>query len=126
MKVASYLVLFASLVAVGTYGSRQVSAQSSKPRIFFIEPKNGASVKSPVQLKFGIENYKIAAVPDGTVTTARPGHRPLSSWRRSELPEAGSDDCEGHALMGSFRQGRLGDRHAVDPGKAQAVPAIGR
>ena len=76
MKVASYLVLFASLVAVGAYGSRQVSAQSSKPRIFFIEPKNGATVKSPVHLKFGIENYKIAAVPDGTVTTARPdvGH----------------------------------------------------
>ncbi len=73
MKVVSYLVLFASVVAVGAYGSRQVSAQSSKPRIFFIEPKNGASVKSPVQLKFGIENYKIAAVPDGTVTTARPG-----------------------------------------------------
>jgi len=73
MKVASYLVLFASFVAVVAYGSRQVSAQSSKPRIFFIEPKNGATVKSPVHLKFGIENYKIAAVPDGTVTTVRPG-----------------------------------------------------
>ena len=73
MRVAAgYLVLFASLVAVGAYGSRQVSAQG-KPRIFFIEPKNNASVKSPVHLKFGIENYKIAAVPDGTVTTARPG-----------------------------------------------------
>ena len=73
MKVAGYLALFASLVAVGAYGSRQVSAQSSKPRIFFVEPKNNASVKSPVHLKFGIENYKIAAVPDGTVTTVRPG-----------------------------------------------------
>jgi hypothetical protein len=30
-------------------------------------------VKSPVHLKFGIENYKIAAVPEGTVTTVRPG-----------------------------------------------------
>jgi len=64
MKVAAgYLVLFASLVAVGAYGSRQVSAQG-KPRIFFIEPKNNATVKSPVHLKFGIENYKIAAVPE--------------------------------------------------------------
>jgi len=73
MKVAAgYLVLFASLVAVGAYGSRQVSAQG-KPRIFFVEPKNNASVKSPVHLKFGIENYKIAAVPEGDVKTARPG-----------------------------------------------------
>jgi len=73
MKVAAgYLVLFASLAAVGAYGSRQVSAQG-KPRIFFIEPKNNATVKSPVHLKFGIENYKIAAVPEGDVKTARPG-----------------------------------------------------
>ena len=73
MKVAAgYLVLFASLVAVGAYGSRQVSAQG-KPRIFFVEPKNNATVKSPVHLKFGIENYKIAAVPEGDVKTTRPG-----------------------------------------------------
>ena len=73
MKVAAgYLVLSASLVAVGAYGSRQVSAQG-KPRIFFIEPKNNATVKSPVHLKFGIENYTIAAVPEGDVKTARPG-----------------------------------------------------
>jgi len=73
MKVAAgYLVLFASLVAVGASASRQVSAQG-KPRIFFVEPKNNATVKSPVHLKFGIENYKIAAVPEGDVKTARPG-----------------------------------------------------
>jgi uncharacterized protein DUF4399/uncharacterized protein DUF6130 len=74
MRVAAgyLLVVFASLVAVGAYGSRLVSAQS-KPRIFFIEPKNNASVKSPVHLKFGVENYKIAAVPEGDVKTARPG-----------------------------------------------------
>ena len=69
---AGYLVLFASLVAVGASASRQVSAQG-KPRIFFVEPKNNATVKSPVHLKFGIENYKIAAVPEGDVKTARPG-----------------------------------------------------
>ena len=61
------LVLLASLVAVGA------TAATPKPRAFFVEPKAGATVKSPVHLKFGVENYKIAAVPDGTVTTARPG-----------------------------------------------------
>jgi hypothetical protein len=49
---------------------------SSGPRVFFIEPQDGATVKSPVRLRFGIENYELAAVPQGTVTTARPamGH----------------------------------------------------
>src|SRR5204862_6650409 len=73
MRVARYLVLatFAAAAFVGVSAS-SVSA-AGKPRIFFISPKNGASVKSPVHLEFGIENYKIAPVPDGTVTTARPG-----------------------------------------------------
>ena len=74
MRVVRYLTL-ATLGAAAFYGMSapsNVSAQG-KPRIFFVEPKNGASVKSPVHLKFGIENYKIAAVPEGDVKTARPG-----------------------------------------------------
>jgi hypothetical protein len=70
MKATGYLVLFASLAAVCA------TAATPKPRVFFVEPKTGATVKSPVHLKFGVENYKISAVPAGTVTTARPdvGH----------------------------------------------------
>jgi hypothetical protein len=48
-------------------------AARKKPRVFFTEPKNGATVTSPVHLKFGIEGYEIAPVPAGTVETARPG-----------------------------------------------------
>ena len=49
---------------------------ASGPRVFFVEPQDGATVKSPVKLRFGIENYQIAAVPQGDVTSARPnmGH----------------------------------------------------
>ena len=52
------------------------AASSSAPRVFFIEPSDGATVKSPVKLRFGIENYELAAVPQGDVTVARPrmGH----------------------------------------------------
>ena len=51
-------------------------AASGSPRVFFIEPTDGATVKSPVKLRFGIENYELAAVPQGDVTAARPrmGH----------------------------------------------------
>ena len=41
--------------------------------MFFAEPQNGATVKSPVHLRFGLENYQLSPVPQGTVETARPG-----------------------------------------------------
>ena len=47
--------------------------QSSSPRVFFVQPKDGATVKSPVALEFGADNVSIAAVPQGTVTEARAG-----------------------------------------------------
>jgi hypothetical protein len=47
--------------------------KAMKPRVFFIEPKNGATVTSPVHMKFGAEGIEIAAVPPGDVTTTRPG-----------------------------------------------------
>jgi hypothetical protein len=49
---------------------------SSSPRVFYVEPADGATVKSPVKLRFGIENYELAAVPQGDITAARPrmGH----------------------------------------------------
>ena len=52
------------------------AASSGSPRVFFVEPVDGAMVKSPVKLVFGIENYQLAAVPQGTVTESRPnlGH----------------------------------------------------
>jgi hypothetical protein len=42
-------------------------------RVFFVEPADGATVKSPVKLKFGVEGMAISPVPAGEVTTARPG-----------------------------------------------------
>src|SRR5262245_28002334 len=70
----SLLVMVAAASACGSgETSKTASAPASKPRVFFVEPQDGATVKSPVHLKFGIENYQLAAVPEGTVETARPG-----------------------------------------------------
>ena len=48
----------------------------SGPRVFFVQPQDGATVKSPVKLEFGAQEFTIAAVPQGTVTETRPslGH----------------------------------------------------
>jgi len=66
MRVIGLLLLLSISLAAA-------AAAQGKARVFFIEPKANATVKSPAHLKFGVENYKVAAVPDGTVETARPG-----------------------------------------------------
>ena len=43
------------------------------PRVFFVEPTDGASVKSPVHFKFGSEGVTISPVPPDPVTAVRPG-----------------------------------------------------
>lgn len=44
-------------------------------RVFFVEPQDGATVKSPVKARFGLEGYELAPVPQGTITAdqVRPG-----------------------------------------------------
>jgi hypothetical protein len=64
---------YSMLVIMIAVGSACAPASAPQPRVFFAEPQDGATVKSPVHLKFGIENYQVAAVPTGTVETARPG-----------------------------------------------------
>ena len=52
-------------------------AEPAKParRVFFVEPQDGATVKSPVKARFGLEGYELAPVPKETITAAqvRPG-----------------------------------------------------
>jgi hypothetical protein len=40
-------------------------------RVFFVEPKNGATVKSPVKFVFGNDQVQISPVPQGEVKEAR-------------------------------------------------------
>ena len=51
--------------------------EPAKParRVFFVEPQDGATVKSPVKARFGLEGYELAPVPKETITAAqvRPG-----------------------------------------------------
>ncbi|MES2962271.1 MAG: DUF4399 domain-containing protein [Bdellovibrionota bacterium] len=44
------------------------------PKVFFVEPKDGATVKSDVTLKFGIEGMKVSKAGD---TTPGTGHHHL-------------------------------------------------
>jgi hypothetical protein len=91
MNLTKHLALLGLVAAISGCGSEPAeppaaetaaatpaapASTSSAPRVYFVEPQDGATVKSPVKLRFGIDNYELAAVPQGTVTSARPnmGH----------------------------------------------------
>jgi hypothetical protein len=63
----------ASAPASSTTAAKPAETTTGAPRVFFLEPKDGDSVKSPVHVKFGSENFMIMAVPEGDVTTPRSG-----------------------------------------------------
>jgi hypothetical protein len=69
-QVAAVAVMTLALGACG-----QSEGQGGR-RVFFVQPADGATVKSPVRLEFGAQDFTIAAVPPGTVTETRPdlGH----------------------------------------------------
>lgn len=64
-----------SLLALLTVAACGQSAPAG-PRVFFVQPQDGATVKSPVALEFGVESFQVAAVPQGEVKETRPnlGH----------------------------------------------------
>jgi hypothetical protein len=80
MKIGTQLVLPVLIIAgsFGVLASAQAPAAkktATKPRVFFVEPKKGATVTSPLHMKFGSEGIEIAAVPPGDLTKeqVRPG-----------------------------------------------------
>ena len=74
MHLKQTAALLTVLVATcGTLAVAQSKKGAAKPRVFFVEPKNNATVTSPLHLKFGSEGIQIAAVPPGDVKTTRPG-----------------------------------------------------
>ena len=67
---------FRALIPLALFATLSLSVAcggSPAGRVFFVAPQDGATVKSPVKLEFGIENYELAAVPKEAVTEARAG-----------------------------------------------------
>jgi hypothetical protein len=70
-----------ALTAAACGGSSSPPESSSAPaadhgahaggKVFFMEPKDGATVKSPVRLVFGSEAVTISPVPPGEITEAQ-------------------------------------------------------
>jgi hypothetical protein len=82
MKIWKQLVLPVIILVAGGFVTIACEAEkpadspaAGQPRVFFEEPKDGATVTSPMHMKFGSEGIQIGAVPPGELTKAqvRPG-----------------------------------------------------
>ena len=63
-RVVGALILTASIAVTACGGSSPAPAGG---KVFFMEPKDGASVKSPVHIVFGSDMFTIAPVPPGEI-----------------------------------------------------------
>jgi hypothetical protein len=82
MKISKQLVLpvLAMVAGLGAFASAQAKkpamaakGKASAAKVFFVEPKNGATVTSPVHMKFGSSGVEISPVPPGDLKETRPG-----------------------------------------------------
>ena len=68
LRVVGALILIASIAVAACGGSSpEKTAAPGGGKVFFSEPKNGATVKSPVHIVFASDMFTIAPVPPGEI-----------------------------------------------------------
>jgi hypothetical protein len=105
-------------------GPPPATMASSGPRVFFIEPADGATVKSPVRLKFGAENIMIMAVPD-PVTTVRQGMGHFHVGVDTDCLPAGTEIVKGTPTWIHFGKGDSEIDMQLTPGPHKLSLQIG-
>ena len=141
--IGQFLPVAAFVVAASACGGSQPPAQPAAEttpaaapapapaapaaRVFFVEPKDGATVKSPVHLVFGIEGYQIQPVPQGTVAPeavrAGVGHHHLGIDQDC-LP-AGTTIVKGTPSWVHFGTGNNTIDTQLEPGKHKLSLQLG-
>jgi hypothetical protein len=101
------------------------ATKTSKMRVFFVEPKNNATVTSPVHMKFGSEGIKIEAVPPGDLTTTRPGVAHYHVGIDQDCLPAGKTIVKGTPSWVHFGDGKDVFDSQLTPGKHKLSVQLG-
>jgi len=131
MLVKTQLGLLVALTLVGlavithAQAAKSGGKAAAKARVFFIEPKNNATVTSPVHMKFGSEGIKIEAVPPGDVTTARPGVAHYHVGIDEDCLPAGKTIVKGTPSWVHFGDGKDVFDSQMTPGKHKLSVQLG-
>jgi uncharacterized protein DUF4399 len=131
MRLRTQLVLpiLVMAVAFGAYASAQQSkagaAKAKKMRVFFIEPKNNATVSSPVHMKFGSEGIEISPVPPGDLKDTRPGVAHYHVGIDQECLPPGKNIVKGTPSWVHFGDGKDVFDSQLTPGKHKLALQLG-
>jgi hypothetical protein len=129
MKLRTQLVL-PVLVIVTAFSAflgaqAKQSAGKAKMRVFFIEPKNNATVTSPVHMKFGSEGIEISPVPPGDVKDTRPGMAHYHVGIDQDCLPAGKNIVKGTPSWVHFGDGKDVFDSQLAPGKHKLALQLG-
>jgi Domain of unknown function (DUF4399) len=113
-----------TLLAIGMVAVFGVMA-AAKPRVFFVEPKKGATVTSPVHMKFGSSGIQIGAVPAGDVTSARKGIAHYHVGIDQACLPAGKTIVKGTPAWVHFGDGKSEFDSQLTPGKHTLALQLG-
>ena len=131
MHVRTQLGLLVAVMSAGfgvvshAQAAKSSAKMSAKPRVFFVEPKNNATVSSPVHMKFGAEGIKIEAVPPGDVTTTRPGVAHYHVGIDEDCLPAGKTIVKGTPSWVHFGDGKDVFDSQMTPGKHKLSVQLG-
>jgi hypothetical protein len=132
MKLRTQLALPLLVMVVG-FGVL-VSAQAKKAatpakakgvRVFFIEPKNNATLSSPVHMKFGSSGIEISPVPPGDLKETRPGVAHYHVGIDQDCLPAGKNIVKGTPSWVHFGDGKDVFDTQLSPGKHKLALQLG-
>ena len=144
MMQKSRLLMFAFMVAASACGGSEPAQPAAEPppaaapapapapaaparRVFFVEPQDGATVKSPVKARFGLEGYELAPVPAGTITAdqvrAGMGHHHLGI--NMDCLPAGTEIVKGTPSWVHFGKGDTEIDVQLEPGTHKLTLQLG-
>ena len=125
MQIRNTFVLFVAVVVAGLGVHLAAQAKAKKARVFFVEPKNNATVTSPVHLKFGSEGIEISAVPAGDVKTTRPGVGHYHVGVEESCLASGKTIVKGTPAWVHFGDGKSEIDMQLTPGKHKLALQLG-
>ena len=123
------LAVLVIIAALGVFASAQAkkaaAAKATTAKVFFIEPKNGATVSSPVHMKFGSSGVEISAVPPGDLKETRPGVAHYHIGVGVDCLPAGKNIVKGTPSWVHFGDGKSEIDMQLTPGRHKLALQLG-
>ncbi len=118
------------VAAAGAFAGAQTAkpaakAKAKKIRVWFAEPKNGATVTSPVHMKFMSEGIEISPVPQGDVKEPRPGMAHYHVGIDQDCLPPGKNIVKGTPSWVHFGDGKDTFDSQLTPGKHKLALQLG-